>query len=383
MTSFAVPSAVSPRASITTIFFLFGATLGLWSGSIPTVMAAASVGAFELGLGLTAYTIAYVLAMLAGAPLARLATSRAIFLTALPFMAITAGALFLSATPAVFFVALTAFGVVLGLHDVLLNAEASRIESDLGRPVFTSFHGAASVGMAIFAIIGSLLTVEMGLKATALLLALLVAGGWLLLYSAFPSRRLALPGPALSELPSRTPLVILGLAVGLVITGETAAMMWSATLLQEQAPRLAAIAGAGAAFFTLCVAIVRFSGDYIRARAGDIPLLVASLIVAMIGFALIGLSESFWTSVFAFALVGFGTACVVPVIFSLAAGYTTHNRAAAISFVALVSGLPRALAPWFFGWVAAGFSTGVAFGLCTAAMALALGLVFLLRAGRA
>lgn len=375
-------SLTSPRACITAIFVLFGATLGLWAGSIPIVLAAASLDAFDLGIGITAYTIAYVLTMFTGGPLARNATSRTILLAAVPFMAVTAAALFLSTSRPVFFVSITAFGIVLGLLDVFLNAEASQIETDLGRPVFTAFHGSASAGMAVFAIIGSLLTVQMGTAATAILLALLVAAGWFLLYRHLPARRLAIESGRLSSLPSLTPLVILGLAIGLVIAGETAAMMWSAKLLDEQAPRLAAIAGAGASFFTLCVAIVRFSGDYVRARAGDIPLLAASLIVAMAGFALIGLSSGFWMSVLAFALVGFGTACVVPVIFALAAGYMQANRAAAISFVALISGLPRALAPWFFGWIAANFSTSFAFGLCTAAMAAALGLVLLLRSGR-
>jgi MFS family permease len=377
------PRAVTPRAAITAMFFLFGAALGLWSGAIPTILAAASIGPFAFGLGITAYTVAYVLAMLAGAPLARRATSRLILLSALPALAITAVALFLSATPLMFFLSIVAFGAALGLHDVMLNAEASRIEVDLARPVFASFHGAASAGVAVFAILGSVLTVELGRGATAATLVTLVALGWAFLFLLFPARRLRIAGRTLSALPSRAPLVVLGLAVGLVIAGETLALMWSAPLLREQAPRLAAIAGAGAAFFTLCVAAVRFSGDYMRARFGDVPLLVASLIIAMMGFALIGLSQNFWASVFAFALVGFGTACVVPVIFSLAAGYTASNRAAAISFVALISGLPRTLAPWFFGWIAADFSTGVAFGLCAAGMALALGLVFQFHAIRA
>ena len=41
---------------------------------------------------------------------------------------------------------------------------------------------------------------------------------------------------------SRT-LVVIGLVVGVSISGEVAAMTWSATLLQHEAPRLAVIAG--------------------------------------------------------------------------------------------------------------------------------------------
>ena len=46
---------------------------------------------------------------------------------------------------------------------------------------------------------------------------------------------------------------------------------------------------------------------------------------------------------------------------------------------ALIAGLPRVLAPWFFGWVATTHSTSFAFGLCAVAMAVALGFILLLQ----
>ena len=91
--------------------------------------------------------------------------------------------------------------------------------------------------------------------------------------------RLITPGKAggLSNLPSKLPLIIMGLAIGLSVAAETASLFWSAKLLNDQAPELAAIAGLGAAFYGACNAIVRFRGDRLRARYGEIPLLLASL----------------------------------------------------------------------------------------------------------
>ena len=81
----------------------------------------------------------------------------------------------------------------------------------------------------------------------------------------------------------------------------------------------------------------------------------------------------------AFALTGFGTACVIPAIFALTAQQMSENRARALGIVALVAGLPRVMAPWFFGWIATLHSTSFAFGLCAVAMAMALGFILLLQ----
>ena len=113
----------------------------------------------------------------------------------------------------------------------------------------------------------------------------------------------------------------------LIIAGETAALMWSAKLLDELAPSLAAIAGLGAAFFGICNAAVRFPGDRLRARFGDLPLMVVSLVIAICGFLVLGVSGNFAVSAAAFAAVGLGTAVLIPCIFALAARFVPANRA--------------------------------------------------------
>src|SRR5262249_49914858 len=88
---------------------------------------------------------------------------------------------------------------------------------------------------------------------------------------------------------------------------------------------------------------------------------------------------SFLLSTIAFALTGFGTACVIPAIFALTAKHMSESRARALGVVSLVAGLPRVAAPWFFGWIATVYSTSFAFGLCAIAMAAALGFILLLQ----
>lgn len=373
-------SSPAPRAAVTVAFIAYGASAGLWAGAIPAVTRNAAIDALALGLGITFYGIAYVATMSWAGALARFAANRTLILASLPLIALSEAFLLMAGSPAWFLPALVIFGACQGVLDLFMNAEGSYVESDLGRPIFTRFHAAASAAMALFAILGSLIIADAGVLATVALLWLMLLACFIFVARKLPARFSAM-ARAGSDMPAPrlTPLIILGLAAGLVIAGETAAIMWSGRLLDEQAPALLAIAGLGTAFYALCNAALRFIGDDIRARFGDVFLIIGSLLVAILGFTLIGISRNFLLSIIAFALTGFGTACVIPAIFALTARHMAENRARALGIVALVAGLPRVAAPWFFGWVATLHSTSFAFGLCAIAMAAALGFILLLQ----
>jgi MFS family permease len=201
-----------------------------------------------------------------------------------------------------------------------------------------------------------------------------------MVYAFVPARRRQVStAGGFAHLPSRLPLVIMGLAVGISVAAETTSVFWSAKLLDEQAPSLAVIAGLGACFYGLCNALIRFTGDYLRGKFGDIRLMLISLATAICGFSALGLSNSFALSTVAFAAVGFGLAVICPCLFNMAAAQVPANRAAGLSFISAVAGPPRILAPWVFGWQAASHSTSFAFGLCGMALVVCFILILVLR----
>lgn len=120
----------------------------------------------------------------------------------------------------------------------------------------------------------------------------------------------------------------------------------------------------------------RHHGDRLRSTFGDVPLMAGSIVVAIIGF--VGVAPGFTTTVLAFALVGFGTAVLIPCIFALAAAELPGARVAGIATVATIAGLPRVLAPWVFGLIAAQASMSFAFGLTTVLLLIALAFVIVL-----
>ena len=374
------PMLNTPRAAIMAVFGAFGAGVGAVAGAMPTITRASGVDSFALGLGITGSMLASMLVMSYGGLIARHASNRAILLWSLPCFAVLTMGLLTSASFAVFMVAFILQGFVIGLTDIFMNAEGVAIEHDVGKPILTMFHGSVSVGLPVFAILSSFVSIMIGPWATGLCVGAAFAVAWIMVYRLVPARALASGhGSRIASIANKTPLVILGLAAGLMVAGEITAILWSAKLLDEQAPHLAAIAGLGAAFYGACNALVRLPGDRLRAYFGDLPLMLGSLVVAIAGFAALGLSQSFALSVAAFALVGLGTAVLTPCVFTLAARFVPANRAAGLGFVSMIAGGPRILAPWIFGWIASVTSISGAFGLFAGLLIVALLLILALQ----
>jgi MFS family permease len=369
----------TPRAAVMLVFAAFGATVGAFSGAIPALVRQTGISSELLGLALTGLTLANVVVFALGGMAARHFSNRIMLLLAMPLLALSLAIMLTAKSAALLFAAMLAHGLVIGLTDLIMNAEGSAVENDLRRPVFTAFHGAVSISIAFFAIFSSWLAARFGPVAVAGAASFVCALAWLAVFANVPARPLQTVTQRRAASVVTAPLILMGIIAGLAIACETSAMFWSAKLLDETAPQLAAITGLGVAFFGLCNAMVRFPGDALRAKFGDFRLMTASSLLAIAGFVSLSLSPSFAFSVFSFALVGLGTAIICPCIYNMAAAQIPSNRAAGLGFALLVAGAPRIAMPAIFGALSGAFSTKAAFGLCAGLMCAALLLMTALR----
>jgi len=354
------------------VFCAFGAMVGGFAGSFPVIMHSSGIGSLEFGIGTMMSMFADVCAMTAAGFLSRRYSNRAMLLLLLPCVGLAGLAFMTSASATAFYLANIAYGLAMGGTDIFMNGEGSNIEGDLKRPVFSTFHGALSLSLSVFAIIGSFVSTLASPWMTSLLQIAFLAFAWECVRRQVPTRMTPRSSGKTPTLTNKFPLAVIGVIAGICFATELSALIWSSQLLNEQAPRLAAIAGLGAAFFGLCNASIRMNGDRLREKFGDKPALIFSIAIAMSGFGLLGLSTSFAMSVFAFAIVGLGAALQMPCSYALAASYSNGNRVAALSFVGSIAGTPRVVAPMIFGWIASNHGIGSAFGLLSAALAVAL-----------
>ena len=359
------------HAAVAGVFFSFGVGIGLWGGASGAILTHAGIDAAAFGIILTVYTAAYLAAMSASGALAhRFGVSRVLPVGAIIFGA-SLCALLNASSAAVVAALFVASGFLGGVVDVIMNAEGARIERGLGRPILARLHAAASAGIALGAILGSLIVAGPAPWAAGVLAALGLGAAGLAYHRAARGEGTApVPAPTSSTrgLSFAPALIGLGIVIGVSIAAETAALLWSALLLRAEAPSLASIAGLGAAFFAACQATLRFNADGVRARVSDQRIIVGSFAVAAAGFAVVAAHAGFALSVLGFALIGVGTGAIVPCSFALAARQSEAGPAVGLASASLFSALTRLPAPLAMGAIAQGFSLPVAFAAFAVAL---------------
>lgn len=372
---------MTPRHAVFAAFIAFGAGYGLWAGAIASVALRSGMTPQLLGYAVTTFIAASLLGMAGGGVLSRSRSIKTLLLCSIALAMAALTVLLNVQSPAGFLAGITAFGLVAGAFDGLMNAEGTAVEAEIGRPVLAGFHASASFASAATAILGSLVMTHGGPLATAFLACLVYGAALIAVRRLTPRRAVAALDDTAPPQAWRfnRPIVLLGLIVGICIAGEMAAIMFSAPALAAQSPELAAYAGFGATAFSLCQGLVRCWADRFRRRLGDLRVMELSILGAALGFAVVATSTSFAQSAVGFALIGAGTGCLVPCGFSLAPRYAGLAAAQALGVLALVTALPRIPAPLVFGEMAERFAYPVAFAVNGLLFALALALTAWLR----
>ncbi len=344
---------LTPRLTVTIVFIAFGFVVGANIGAIPVLVKQSGVSPFIFGIMAALGMVSNISALSLGGWVNRHFDHRTVLLTILP-LAYAAMVYTLSVYSVLSFaLSIIIFNFALGTMDLFMNAEGAVVEHDLAKPIFGTFHGAVMYAMGAFSILASLIASWYGPLWCALpplpfvLLAMVAIHKTILPHVPEEAHEDRKP----VKLPKKI-LVLIGVALGLNVACELTCIQWAGQLLAELQPDLAAYSGLGAAFYCACSGTMRLNGDRLRARLGDFTLVAASLVVAISGMIVLWLTRDFATSVFAFAVTGFGLAVVFPTLFSMAARLVPEARAAALGFVSGVGGLPRMVLPLILGTLA-------------------------------
>ncbi|WP_158813958.1 MFS transporter [Methylocapsa sp. S129] len=365
----------TPHGAMAGLFTIYGLGVGLWSGASASVLARAGVTAPVFGIAMTLFMAAYLAAMSSAGFFGGRFGLRKVLLVGAPLQGIAVASLLIAQSSSAIFINMIAFGVFGGLVDLTMNAEGARVERDLSRPILAGLHGGASSGIAVGAIAGSLIAVNIGSWLSALIALAAAAGVTAWVFVATPERGVerAQESPSGRRALLTRSLIVLGIVIGISVAGEGAATYWSSLLLQDEAPKLAAISGLGAAFFCAFQATLRLNADRVRRLVSDRRLIIVSLAIAALGFVVVAAHAGFLVTIFGFAIIGLGTGSIMPCGVALAVGHRGFSAAAALSTVALFGSLARLPAPLAMGAIANYFSLSGAFGLF--AILLALGCV--------
>lgn len=308
------------RVAVSLIFFVGGSGLTVWATYIPILKARAGLDDAQVGLVLLCVSIGCLCGMpAAGLIRPRLGPLRSGALAGLAFATATFGPAFGWTMPALaasgFFI-----GLCFGFLDVCMNAHASALERELGRPIMSSVHAFFSLGnvagaLAGGVLIGAGLAIPSGLGIASLVLIALAAAAvpWLWL----PESHLReAAGTSIFQLPNLTMLGI-GILTVLSFVIELALIDWGALYLVQATASAPAQAAYGVAAFSLAMTGGRLWGDRIVRKLGAVTTIQISGAIAVVGVSIIVWAPTVLAALPGFAIAGLGIANLVPIFFSL------------------------------------------------------------------
>ena len=356
------------RRAVSVAFLAFGAVSGSWVPRLPAIKDHLHLSDAQVGYALVFFAVGAVL----GATAARLVLSRGSRNwvragTVAICVALLGPGLAASFVPLL--AATLLLGGCAGFIDVLENAQAAELEREVGRPLINGFHGFWSLG-AILGSVGAGTAAFAGVAplaqfATAAIIAAVASGP---LLRDLPDTRSGADRTTPSP-PGRSWLMGAVVAVaaiafaGILVEGGTSD--WSALYLREFSHASPGVAAGGFAAFALAATLVRFRADLLTARTN--PATVARLggLIAAIGLALAIAVPALPVAIIGIALVGVGTAVLMPLAFSAGANLGSSGTSLTIVLAAAYAG--SIVGPALIGTAADHFGLRVALTILLAA----------------
>jgi len=346
-------SLTGASRALRTQFFVLGVMFATWGVHVPTVKSHYGLGEQALALAMLAGGAGALLALAqAGRIVGRFGPSAVAGTMGVLCCASVACLLAFSSYAALLIVML-GFGITGSLLDVSVNVEATEIERLSQRPLMSGFHGMFSLGGMAGAGLGSAAP-ALGLTAQG---HLFVATGLGAVCALVASRAMlpVEPGAADEKRPlsiPRGPLLLLGVLASMGLIAEGAMYDWSVLFMKQERGSQASTAALAYASFSGAMAVGRFGGDWVRARMSGTKLMRASGVLGAAGMALALAVPSPVVALAGFALVGLGLSNVVPVIFSAASQVPSVSSAHGIAAVSGVGYLGMMAGPPLIGLIA-------------------------------
>ena len=355
------------RIAVALFFLTNGALFANLLPRYPEIKAALDLTNTEFGLAVAAYPVGSLVAGLAAAALIRRFRSSRVALAGT--IVISGGVLLAGLAPswALLAGALLLVGAADAIVDVAQNSHGLRVQRLFGRSILNAFHATWSVG----AVVGGLLAG--GAAALFLPLGLhLTISGAVFIVVGIVAYRLALPGAEPAEtpgatappqrsagpvaLPARsTKFFLMGALVLVAICGivfEDAGNSWSALYLANSLDAPAAIAAFGFVALVGAQFIGRIIGDRLVDRFGQRTIARTGGALAAVGMGAALAFPSVPLTIVGFALVGLGSATLVPAAMHAADELPGFRPGSGITIVSWLMRLGFLLSPLIVGMIA-------------------------------
>ncbi|MEU6608297.1 MFS transporter [Streptomyces shenzhenensis] len=264
------------------------------------------------------------------------------------------------------------FGLLVGAMEASLNMTGVGIQRGYGRSIMLGFHGAASLGGILGALLAwagahwhlSLLALFVG--SVALLLPFAVSVGPRLTRqpgTVIDSRAAAEPAPQPSSPRAARPrgvpwkpLLPICLIMTVAVIADSTATNWSAKFLEDTLHSSEAMATVPYGLYMAATLVGRGLGDGWVQRWGAVAVVRAGVLLSAVGFAVVAAAPEPLTGAVGFAVLGAGLSVILPQLFVVGAQRLPGTVDIAVARVNLFNYVGFLIGPPLVGAVGAAVS---------------------------
>lgn len=354
------------RIFLSTFFFMSGFSFSTWASRIPTIKMAFGFNDAELGSILLAMPVGSLIGLPITGWLVSRYDSRIPLTIGYALNSLAMALIGFTHNTVALVVAVVLFAFTSRIFNISMNTQAITVQKLFTKKINGSFHGFWSTG-GIAGVAFS--TLMLALNAPIQLHFTIVAGITLLM--AAYSFRFLLKGDRSSSgnriiIGKPDPYILcLGIVAFLSAICEGGMFDWSGIYFQQVLH--VKIFTYGYLIFMLFMAMSRFLSDLIIGKIGMAATYLMSAVFIISGILMAIVIPHFWIAMIGFSLVGFGTASVIPMSYSMAGNSRKYSAGMAISIIATYYITGTFLGPPLIGYLAHAFGLRIAFivfGFC-------------------
>ncbi|MCL5128338.1 MULTISPECIES: MFS transporter [unclassified Algibacter] len=351
---------VKQRIALSVYFFLSGICFATWASRIPTIKTFFNLNEAELGTILIAMPVSSLIGLPISGWLVSKFDSRIPLIFAFVCFSISLAMIGFATTTLGLILSISSFAFCLRILNISINTQSITLQKKFEKRVVGAFHGLWSTG-GLFGVLYSTIMVKFKVPIHIHLLSIAIFA----IFVALATYRYTLKN---DKAPSGNKLIVskpdpyimcLGLIVFFAAICEGGMFDWSGVYFKEVLKE--DVFTYGYLMFMTTMALSRFFSDKLVTRIGVLKTYILSSSLVVIGISMAVLFPKFWTALFGFFLVGFGTAAFFPVTMSLAGNSKKYSPGMAISIITTYAIIGMLIGPPLIGYLAHAFGLRNAF----------------------
>lgn len=361
-----MPSHKSSAARVMGAFVLHALTVATLISRLPEVQASLGLSEGAFGLALLGTPTGVVTGSLLAARMVDRYGPRRLVIYGMPISGGIAALALWPVNVVMLALMLFAFGLSFASCNVAVNVEADRFEAAEGRRIMSRCHGWWAVGFLVLTLsTAGLIRAGVTPVQQAMTMTLLLAVLAPLIMHGHPvslPRKKETSGNRRFALPAKSTLLVGGFAFAAIIL-EGTSRNWAVIYVRDVFGPVEWVAAMALPAFVATQTLGRFAGDTLVERFGDVAVARALSIVLLAGVAVVAFAPGLIVAMVGFALVGLGVSMSLPQALSASARLGDRPAAEGVAAFSTLSTMIAFLGPPLFGLSAQMLGLQAAFAL--------------------